>query len=241
MKNVTLVIGAGVNKEINQEIALGSELLKDICDRVTDDNSDIKNLSDLLNKIKIQESIRRRFAKDIDRYKVYYEYASIDDFIYKIDTLNKFKDVRNEYLQMAKISIIFHVLGYEDNKTQNSILNDIQNEASWLSVLCKHINREVFNSQKETLNIVTFNYDRILKEYLLEAFKANSKVKNFINNHIFHVYGRIGCLEELKPKKVGEQKIPFGLPNDQIVTIKNIQDHIKLIYEEREVNSGIRE
>jgi hypothetical protein len=91
---------------------------------------------------------------------------------------------------------------------------------------------------------VTFNYDRILEYYLLKAFKSNENIRNFINNHIYHVYGRIGCLAEIMPRKLEgmvEQTIPFGLPNNKIHVIARQVGHIKLIFEERNVRKSIKE
>ena len=54
MKKTTLIIGAGVNKEMNQGIGLGTELLQDISDWVTDrTSSHNKYLSQLFSKINI--------------------------------------------------------------------------------------------------------------------------------------------------------------------------------------------
>jgi hypothetical protein len=244
MKRITLILGAGVNKEINPGIDLGSELLQDILDRVTDQAArNNPYLSNLLNSINISKNIRERFVKDLNRYKIYHEYASVDDFLYRIETLKEFEENKVEYLKIAKISIIFHVLGFEGTDTKKSITRDISFGSSWLNILYRYITKNVLSSQSVSLNIVTFNYDRIVEHYLLETFKNNSKIRDFIDANIHHVYGRIGCLEHLTPKQLPgiiEKLVPFGLDNDQIHTISGLTDHIKLIYEEREVNSCIK-
>jgi hypothetical protein len=146
MKKVTLIVGAGVNKEIHEEIDLGSELLQNISDRVTDVTSpNNPNLSKLLNTINICEAIRNKFVKDINRYKLNYESPSIDDFIYKIETLNEFSDCKEEYLKISKASIIFHVLGFEGTETQKRIADDLKNGLSWLNTLSKYLSESVFN------------------------------------------------------------------------------------------------
>ena len=108
MKKITLIVGAGVNKEIHEGIDLGGELLQNISDRVTDITSpNNQYLSKLLNTINICETIRNKFVKDINRYKINYESPSIDDFLYKIETLSEFSDRKDEYLKISKASIIF--------------------------------------------------------------------------------------------------------------------------------------
>jgi hypothetical protein len=246
MKKITLIVGAGVNREINNLIDLGPDLLNDIGDRVTDittPHPKDKYLSKLLNKINICESIRESFVKDLHRYKTYSEYASIDDFLHKIETLSEFEKYKTEYLKIAKISIIFHVLGFEGSATKKNITRDIKNGETWFKLLCKYIQNNVFDSQNINLNIVTFNYDRILEQYLLETFNKEDKILDFINENVFHVYGRIGCFDNLIPRSfngIMEKLIPFGLPNDQIHTINEVTNQINLIYEEREVNHAIK-
>jgi len=245
MKKITLIVGAGVNKEIHEGIDLGGELLQNISDRVTDITSpNNQYLSKLLNTINICETIRNKFVKDINRYKINYESPSIDDFLYKIETLSEFSDRKDEYLKISKASIIFHVLGFEGTDTQKRIANDIKDGSSWLNVLSKYMSESVFSGKHTNLNIVTFNYDRILEYYLLTAFNANKNILDFINNHIYHVYGRIGCIEKVMPRKLRgmkERTIPFGLPNNKIHVIEKQIDHIKLIFEERNVGKSIKE
>jgi hypothetical protein len=244
MKKVSLVVGAGVNKEIHQGIALGADLFQDISDRVTDINSPDKYLSKLLNKINIGGPIRDMFVKDITRYRINSDNPSIDDFLYKIETLSEFYARKEEYLKISKISIIFHVLGFEGTETQQNISDDIKKRLSWLNILCGYIRENIFANSKINLNIITFNYDRIVEYYLMTAFSNSDNILNFVNNNIHHVYGRIGCLKGLVPRQLGridEQEIRFGLPNDKIDTISQLTDHIKLIFEERNVSTAIKE
>ena len=247
MKKRVLIIGAGVNKEIHAEIGLGSELLKDISDRVTDITSPDprdKYFSNLLSKINIKQSVKEKFVGDIIRYKIYSEYASIDDFLHKVESLNEFNDYKEEYRRIAKISIVFHVLGYEGTTTQDNILEDIRNRKTWFSLLSAYINNDVFRHKNTDFNIITFNYDRIVEEYLLKSFQKDDSIIKFINDNIHHVYGRIGCLDKLIQRDLinGEKEtlIRFGLPNDQIETIAKNINQINLVYEERDVNSSIK-
>jgi hypothetical protein len=246
MPKITLILGAGVNKEINSLIDLGLDLLKGIAERVTDITTPLpkdKYFSKLLNQIDAKEIVREEFVKDLNRYRTYSEYASIDDFLHKVESLKEFEINRSEYKRIAKISIIFHVLGYEGSDTEKNILIDVKNGKTWFRLLSDYMQNNVFESSNIDLNIITFNYDRILEKYLLEFFNRGDNIANFINHKIHHVYGRIGCFDCLTPRditKVKELQIPFGLSNNQIETINSITHHINLIYEEREVNPYIK-
>lgn len=243
MRKTTLIIGAGVNKEINGKIELGYDLLLGIAERVTDADNSEKYLSGLLEKINVEKSLREKFVKDLNKYKMYSEYASIDDFLHKVESLSEFENFKKGYLKIAKVAIIFHVLGFEGSSTQNNITNHINNETTWISLLSKYIDDDIFKSKNGILNIITFNYDRILEQFLLKKFKSDNRIIEFINRHVHHVYGRIGCLDKLDAREFGEiseQIIDFGLANDQIEKISEITDHIELIYEERKINSDIK-
>ena len=213
MKKITLIIGAGANKEINSTIDLGSELIKNISDRVTDRTSPAdKYFSNLLNQINFVPNVREEFVKALDSYINEVSSPSIDAFLDEVENYPEFQIYRESFLRIGRIAIIFHVMGYEGKSTKDNIENDLKKKETWMSILCDFIQNKLFINQPEIdLSIVTFNYDRILEYYLLKWFDASEEIRDFINTKINHVYGRIGCLKNLKTLDKDEKNIEFGL------------------------------
>ncbi len=245
MSKITLIIGAGANKEINHEIDLGADLIKNIGDRVTDRTSHkVKNLSLFLNRIGLSSEIRDEFVKKLDVYISEVPTCSIDAFLDEVETFPEYKDLKEDFLRIGRISIIFHVMGYEGQNTINNIKKDLSDKKTWMSTLCTFLDEKVFiPNPAYDLSIVTFNYDRILEYYLLEWFK-NKKLevaKNFIDMKLHHVYGRIGYLAGLKPLTPEEPLIEFNLGNNNIQIIDEIKNNIKLVFNLRNETAEIKE
>jgi hypothetical protein len=244
MKKITLIVGAGVNKEINANIGLGKDLIQDIADRVTDRKSPTNPyLSELLDsQLNLNFSTRSNFVNHLDRYIKTVDYPSIDHFLNEIETYPEFENERNQFLQIGITSIIFHILGYEGTTTENNIKDHVRlKKKSWLNVLCNFIETENLlkgNSSVE-LNIITFNYDRILEYYLIERFGPTNLVFAFIQKHVKHIYGRVGYFSGIIPISKEEPEISFGYPNDNIKGINKLQNQISLMYDARNNNAGI--
>jgi hypothetical protein len=245
-EQITLIIGAGANKEINPQIGLGSELLQGISDRVTDRTSVEKRyLSELLQKLEISDSQKASFVSLLDAYKNAVPYPSIDGFINEINTFPEFKEYKDAFKTIGYSSIIFHIMGYEGSETVQNINNDINAKKTWLSLICDYIERQDILSDKPKieLNIITFNYDRILEGYILKRFSKVSA--EFIDKHIHHVYGRIGCLEGLAQREISdsiiEETISLNFGNDQIHQIVQLRNNIKLMYDERNDTKTIKD
>ncbi len=241
--NITTVLGAGVNKEIHSSIGLGAELIQDISDRVTDRTSqNTPYLSWMLEKnLNISYADRWSFVDHLDRYRNNVPNASIDGFLNEVNTYPKYENLRDVFMQIGRIAIVFHILGYEGCDTMKSLTSEVSGTRSlWLSELWKFIEQEkVFTEKsKVNLNIITFNYDRILEQFLLLKSEKSPESISFVNNQIHHVYGRIGWLTDLKQRTIpkisqSEQFIEFGYNNDQIHEINEIKNHIQLIYDDR--------
>ena len=144
-----------------------------------------------------------------------------------VETFPEFEQFKNDFLFIGYFAIVFHILGYEGKAKEK--LNESE---QWLYVLKRYIDQYNILSKapKKRLNIVTFNYDRILEYFLHHHYKETCK--EFCSNNIVHVYKRIGRLEwEDKPTEEG--MIPFASPNNETETFGKYINEIELMYRNR--------
>jgi hypothetical protein len=242
MHKTTLIVGAGVNKEIWAECDLGSELIKNIADRVTDRTSPNNHyFSTRLDKIGLDPDVREKFVRALDNYKNEVKVPSIDAFLDEVESFPEYQNLRDNFKKIGRLAIVFHVMGYEGTTTKSNINNDIVVEKTWMSRVCNLLKEKVINEPREIdLNIITFNYDRILEYYLLNWFRHSKPIIKFIDDKVKHFYGRIGCLEGLKVE-ADEKTISFDLGNDKIEVIEQIKDSIQLIHQERADKGPMKE
>lgn len=233
-KQVVLIIGAGASNDLHGQFALGNELLKQISDRVTDRTSpNTPNLSNLLDKLGYDLSLRKDFVYHLDKYKITSESPSIDGFIDEISSYPEFVEVREKYVQIAKFAIMFHILGYE-SELKNASVSGLKSDA-WIHELAKFIDeKKILETDNDgyDLKIITFNYDRNIEHYLYnhERFKdKKGKIKTYIENSITHVYGKIGNLNW----QSSQDSFEFGEQNDRAQKIYEGKNAIDLMYMER--------
>ncbi|WP_276374302.1 hypothetical protein [Chryseolinea sp. H1M3-3] len=259
----TIIIGAGANKEINEGSGLGFDLIQGISERVTDRTS--KGKGYLSKAFQIlphlnDHSVRESFLRHLDLFR-FDNNHSLDAFIYEVENFPEYQPYRENFKDIARILTFAHVLGWEGHRIPDShgrygatfknILNEVskKRQKTWFSELASFISdKNLFNS--DDLMIITFNYDRILEVFLLTFFNSNNEIKNFINNNIIHVYGRIGCLPELKPKNLTlngtrqlEKEIEFGYDNGEFKKISEVRDNIYFIHDDisdRDVKNVMR-
>lgn len=241
MKKVTLIIGSGASKDINETIYTGEELIKGIADRVTDRTSPEKEyLSEKLEiKLGIDSKTRERFLIHLENYRTNPHIAnpSIDEFLNEVNNFKEFETDRNVFLRIGYVLILAHVFGFEGQEkdaTQKAMFE----KNTWLSILPEFIEKnKLLNTPFDKLKIITFNYDRIIELYLLKKYNNSKEIRQFIDENILHVYGRAGALDGLQLRKLEddsiEKIIPFGFPNDQLDKIDDIKKHIKVIHEKR--------
>ena len=154
-----------------------------------------------------------------------------------ISTYPEFKNVREDFLNIGKISILAHILGYEGalkGRDGNNLRSD-----SWLNGLCKFIDDkdllEESASEHTSIKIITFNYDRNIEHYLYnyDKFKnRRDKVKLFIERSLVHFYGKIGELEWQDKNNFLEN----GEPNNNPEKLFNNRESIRLIFDDRVQN-----
>jgi hypothetical protein len=250
MDNVTLVIGAGASKDINHEISTGEELIKDIANRVTDRTSPFnRNLSkELEEQLKFPIEKLVKFLTHLDNYINSVQTPSIDEFLNEINTYPEFENDKDDFLTIGFVMILAHVFGFEGAITKKIIDEDIKTKKlTWLSTLCNYIDKNDILNKKSNieLNIITFNYDRIIEYYLLNKYEYSDEIIEFIYKRVHHVYGRAGSLDKLKPKELNDGTTEivsqFGEYNSKLKEFKETYvNHIKIIYDKRNDTESLK-
>lgn len=230
MEKTVLILGAGASADFG--FPIGSELLDLIllhlfCDKKPDNSgyqSDMVNqlLKNFTGKIKVDEMIDFK-------YFLWKEYQ--DNFIYEIRNVkDKIKILSidrlvNEYgnqnsTNIGKLAIAYFLYGFEYASLENDkgYFNDCKDV--WMYHLVKLLKTYAINEIKENLQIITFNYDRVLEHYL---FSQDKDLYNALKDNITHFYGSLGNYESPDTK--------YGLKNDDLNV--EVLNKFQLIYDER--------
>ena len=235
-KNIIFIIGAGASHDLHPQFALGTELLQQISDRVTDRTSiSDRHISKLLLKAGIDYSTCWDFVHHLDEYKKNSESPSIDEFLNEISSYPEFSNVKEDFLNIGKFSIIAHILGYEavlKNRDNQNLRSD-----AWLNALCQFIEEnnllDITVTHPYNLKLITFNYDRNIEHfiYCYPGFRGKaSQIKAFLQNSLLHVYGKIGDLEWQDAK---DYFFEYGEANDKVSKIFSQRHAIKLMFPDR--------
>jgi hypothetical protein len=240
-KNIVLVVGAGTSHDFEPEMGTGAELIQNISDRVTDRTAQFhgqnRNLVDLLEDLGHNQDIREKFVSCIDKYVS--AHRSVDDFLHDVNHKTEFNDVKGAFVEIGKFSIAFHVLGYEAACVRKASFSN----RSWLDQLSDFIVKCRLNTWSDTfvdLRIVTFNYDRLLEEFL--HWKHRQPIEEFIDNSLVHVYDKIAPLnwQEKDKARLGNGFLAFGHRNNDIPEIKKYKNSIKLMYDDTKDNDHLK-
>lgn len=232
-KNIVLVVGAGASHDFEPEMGTGSELFENILKRVNE-KKELAYLSNMLDGIEerfgisINSQDRIRFSDELKKYKVAQERkgssGSIDDF----PNNNKNND---KFWTIGTFTIAFHILGYEDACLRKASFN----KDSWLCELNDFIFKyrlHTWNDPLVDLKIVTFNYDRLIEEFLYR--KHGQAITDFLKNSLVHIYSKVSPLPwQRNETKSNEGFLMFGHPNDDAKRILDNKDNIVLMYEQR--------
>jgi len=210
----TLIIGAGASRAISPVFKSSIGLLAEIKHLLGPDQ-DLRNR--IISELEIRESSIITFINNLDAYEKEANRnqltPSIDSFRYAIKNFPVFEKVRDDYDWISKIAIMFCILQWEKNYKEEVQLGSVNFNDNWVSKISKYL----ITSEKTkhgTLQIVTFNYDRLLEHLLnLHGYTDNSNDLVFWKR-IVHVYGSINI-----------DVIPFGyIPNSLIELKKPIED-----------------
>lgn len=230
-----LIIGAGASNALHEQFALGSGLLQQISDKVTDRTMPgAPYLSNHLDKLGFENATRSEFVKYLDEYKKASEYPSIDSFLDEVSSYPEFNLVKDKFIQIGKFAIMFHILGYEA-EIKNPLSGGLKDDA-WIHEVAKFIDEKQLLEEPfpaiADLKIITFNYDRAIEHFLYnhDRFKDRKKeIEKFISTSIVHVYGKVGDLEWQNQNKFFE----FGEDNAKADKIFGQKNSIDIMYLER--------
>lgn len=236
--NIVLIVGAGASHELN--IPTGAELKVEIKSRIDTsikhNDDEVKNgrgkYIDFINQYfnaKNYSTTELEIINTINDFSRGWtsEFGTIDSY------LNKFNESNKIHKEIGMISLVYHMIGYEDAIVREDFYNKKNN---WIKIFIdNHLNQEVKFLQdfkKLNLKIITFNYDRIIEHFIF-----NFLDKKFPNNKqeiggylkqeefIVHVYGKIGELQWENEKDYME----FGSKNNNPVHLNNAEKSVDLI------------
>jgi len=148
---------------------------------------------------------------------------------------------RKEYYNAGKFILAWCILYFE---TISKFNEDLENpEQDWYRLLFKELTSEMIRSndlekfRQNRLNIITFNYDRSLEEYLSRSLffsfagDREDVIKSFEWIKIIHTYGKVFELQWEDYKK-GEKYST----NDILDLANKAKNNIQIIYDERKTN-----
>jgi hypothetical protein len=206
-----LVLGAGAS--IPYGFPSGIDLRKRILKNFED-----SNWHNLLSELGFE---------DKDFIKSFYS----DFNISKILSIDKFLEVRYDYLNIGKLAIAFALIPFEyrHNLLEIDDSPDRWYAQFWNKLLTQKLNQLPSNK----LRIITFNYDRSLDYFIYNAIKGSypkvteDNCATFLDMlDIFHIYGKLGNL----PWQ-GEPSRPYS-PKTTNHQYKIASDQIKIISEQ---------
>ncbi len=234
--NTTIILGAGASKDVFSEFGLGTELFQQIKERVLDSNSATPYLSKLLNdKMGIRVEQREGFVKALEEYSANVENPSIDQFLSEVDIYPEYAEKREVYLIIGMLAIIFHIVGWESQLKNAYEKGKLKFSDTWIGEIINYIeDKKLLDAysvspiySKSSLQVVTYNYDRLLEYALLNHFEhRQTEISAWIENNIFHVYGKVGYLSDLE----------FGFDNSNLDKLKSYIGNFKTMYEQRKSN-----
>jgi hypothetical protein len=202
-RDITIIIGAGANKDIHPDIDTGAELISNISNRVTDRTK--PNDPYFSKSFEVFENlgydIREQFLYHLDNYMRLNTNPSIDAFLDEIETYPEYEKTREQFMRIGTQLNLAHVVGWEGTSTIDNIRDEVAGKRrTWLSVLGEFMDKyDTLSGSK--LRIITFNYDRILEKFLYDKYgqKHRDRLRRFFRDDVRHVYGRYGNYPGLIP------------------------------------------
>jgi hypothetical protein len=235
MKKRVIITGAGASKSFCPEFGIGSELVEQILQRLTEEhlhpsNRYLTDVIDLFEKegpenlreiAKLYKTQRKELASHLADYMNKNEWQK---------TIDSFVSEHNQYLKLVNFCIAFHIAGYEGASREKFNYNE-----SWLFRLCNLLEHICDKSENlGSIEIITFNYDRLIENYIHMYFSERGileKIENFVQNNIHHVYGSLGSLPWQKSQIM--EPVLYGAPNSQRKIMEGASRNFITIYEAR--------
>jgi len=153
----------------------------------------------------------------------------INDFnISRIQSIDKFLELRTEYLKIGKLAIAYALIPIENTKDLFPI---DESPNRWYTYLYKRLLTPNLNQLlSNKLLIITFNYDRSLEHFLYNVIKGSyptateNKYAEFLNMmDIIHIYGKLGNLpwqgEPSRPYEPDPTPKQYEIASEQIKII----------------------
>lgn len=206
----TLILGAGSSKPYG--FPSGRELRDQICSGLADETSPA--FVQLINNFAGPATIRK-FREAFERSQMY----SIDAFLAR----------RSEFTDVGKAVIASFLMRNEEMNNLSSTKDD-----HWYQYLWNQLAESWDSLRQEFLAIVTFNYDRSLEYFLLEAMQSSfgksesDCVNQLLQIPIFHVYGSLG-----EPAFLASSGRPYE-PTITKSTLATAMSGIRVIPEQRQ-------
>lgn len=230
-KSTVFIVGAGASKEL--KLPLGSELLGLISDATTFRFGHINGMES--GDEVIAECLTRTFRPDA---KKYFESAprlrSVIPLFRSIDEALHYLSHDAQAISLGKIAIARLITAAERNSTLFQRADRPWHaRGSWLPeflslVLSSH-SKTTAATAFDSVSIISFNYDRVIEEFLFHALQANALMErpeavSLIRKlKIIRPYGRLGPL----PWDDATDPFPFGgvgeRQDDYSAVAKNIR------------------
>jgi hypothetical protein len=140
----------------------------------------------------------------------------------RIETIDEFLRGRQDLMRIGKSLIAMHILESEDQYTRTAEI--IADEADdWLRLLWNNIKAPPGDFEKQPIRFITFNYDRLLEHYIINAMMHSYNCswaeasKSVLSNPIIHLHGRLGRLHSLT-----EPRVPNDLSHKSVLMGANL-------------------
>jgi hypothetical protein len=215
-RRTVLILGAGASMPFG--FPSGSGLMTQIISRLSEPNDRMRSL--------ITEAG--------------FEADAINDFHNALKKSGKrsvdaFLEHRTEFLEIGKIATVCILLPLE---REEDIFR--HNESNWYEYFFNKLNASFAEFDKNSVSVLTFNYDRSLEQYLFTALRnaygksAGECAEKLRSLPIIHLYGQLGGLPSLD----GEG-IEFGAPLSPEV-LRRAADGVQIIHEDVTQNPQFR-
>ncbi|MBI3511255.1 MAG: hypothetical protein HY064_11370 [Bacteroidetes bacterium] len=248
MKKVVIVTGAGSSCELG--VDGGISLLMRIADDIGDSARFNSEALDLINQFLSREKSKRlNNLPDIVRRKIYFE----NILRFKDPLVNWGKNgnsidsfLRNEtnapFREFGQFAISYFMIGAEDWLMRQNLYGI---KSNWLkNFLELHLENNMSRiiSGELELQLITFNYERILEHFIYNFVRhkmqnplkglenGNDQANDFITRlNIQHIYGKIADLEWQNSAE--KKHVRFGERNDNMLYTSLAMGNIRLIGE----------
>ena len=242
-----IILGAGASKDFCRIFPTGLELIKDINYHfLTEKKFPEVPAGNGIYLSALMNDIVRIFGNDIELFRdiknqlweiqLNYEWGSLrnkQDNPVSIDNFiaTKIKDGKldSKAENIIKYSIYYLIKGTEEAFAEGNY----DRKKNWICELARKFSVYDYNTIKDNLTVITFNYDRTFERYftdcLGEFISLSSDQIAHLQNNVQHVYDSLGSLNE----------IPFELKNERFEIIKENYHRIKLIDDRNKIDLSI--